>query len=346
MIKKSHELATWIFAAYRSLREDGYDADEIMRQADFDFHALESSTEQIPKTTVSRIWHAIESATHNDAYCLRVLPHLSDPYVNALLTSLQASGSMQNALQIFLKYYRVVHPDITVTVSIDQSFKLHVNAIDLENTRCFQDVDITFCLIAKYASLLLSNEIHPTVLQLSRPEPKNKQDYLKHYQCPVIFEAKENYIEFPLALLNADIPGADPALSSYLEQYLSEQMKAPVGDELPIELDLRVQQVLVGLLPLGTPKLKRVAEALDMSERTLQRKLYESGLSFTTILTQTRIDLAKHHLSDRNSVAVQDIAVKLGFTESGNFIRFFKQHTGYTPSDFVNRITHQSRGAI
>ena len=58
----------------------------------------------------------------------------------------------------------------------------------------------------------------------------------------------------------------------------------------------RVRAALFELLPSARSTLKAVAQELNTSPRTLQRRLAEEGLSYRYVLDNTRAQLAKHYL--------------------------------------------------
>ena len=72
------------------------------------------------------------------------------------------------------------------------------------------------------------------------------------------------------------------------------------------------------------------AEMLDMSQRTLQRRLAKHDTSFNQLLDQTRFDHAKILLLN-HSVNVTDISYELGYSNPANFTRAFRRWAGVTP---------------
>ena len=67
-----------------------------------------------------------------------------------------------------------------------------------------------------------------------------------------------------------------------------------------------------------------------MSVRTLQAQLSESGLNFSDILEQQRIELARAYL-EQEHLSLDSIAAKLGYAEQSSFGRAFKRWTGLPP---------------
>ena len=79
--------------------------------------------------------------------------------------------------------------------------------------------------------------------------------------------------------------------------------------------------------------LTRVARMLAISERTLQRRLGESGHSFRAMC-----DLARRHRAESllasGRVSAADIAVQLGYSETSSFLHAFRRWNGKTPSEY------------
>jgi AraC-like DNA-binding protein len=67
-----------------------------------------------------------------------------------------------------------------------------------------------------------------------------------------------------------------------------------------------------------------------MSTRTLQRRLGDEGSSFQTVLTSTRMALARHYLTNE-TISTVEISFLLGYADSSSFYRAFRDWTGLTP---------------
>jgi AraC-like DNA-binding protein len=94
-----------------------------------------------------------------------------------------------------------------------------------------------------------------------------------------------------------------------------------------------IEQLVQALLPGGYPDLRLVSEVAGMSPRTLQRRLAERGLSYSTIVSRCRTTLAMRWLG-LSDLRVTDIAARLGYTDASNFSRAFRARLGVSPQAF------------
>ena len=76
-----------------------------------------------------------------------------------------------------------------------------------------------------------------------------------------------------------------------------------------------------------------MADKFGISTKTLQRRLTALGLSFQSLLDETRLSMAKKHLAN-NSLNLNQISIELGFTEPRSFYRWFNKLTQQTPGEF------------
>lgn len=101
---------------------------------------------------------------------------------------------------------------------------------------------------------------------------------------------------------------------------------------LPSEDDLAgcVQELIRLSLIDGAPQRSRIARRLDMSVRTLQRRLQESGTNFAELLRLSKERLAVDMLDTRGQ-SVLEIAYELGYSDPAHFTRAFTNWYGEAP---------------
>jgi AraC-like DNA-binding protein len=93
--------------------------------------------------------------------------------------------------------------------------------------------------------------------------------------------------------------------------------------------------VIGGLMAAGLPTLMVVAEQLDISPRTLQRRLADSDLTHSQLVKQIRPTKACQLLA-RQDVHISEIAHETGFASSSAFSRALQSWMGSSPRTFRN----------
>ena len=81
-----------------------------------------------------------------------------------------------------------------------------------------------------------------------------------------------------------------------------------------------------------------LAQALNLSVRTLRRRLAARQTTFSAVLENWRTVNAKRLLRQPD-LSVQSIAQRLGYAYVSNFERAFKRWTGFSPGQYRIRQT-------
>ena len=89
-------------------------------------------------------------------------------------------------------------------------------------------------------------------------------------------------------------------------------------------------------LPVRYPTIDATAHRLGIPVRTLQRRLKESGLSYSGLVEQTRHELACR-LLDKPEAKAAAVARALGYNDPSSFSRAFRRWTGMSPRTYRNR---------
>jgi AraC-like DNA-binding protein len=93
-----------------------------------------------------------------------------------------------------------------------------------------------------------------------------------------------------------------------------------------------VRQILMKNL-MRPKKFEDVAQDLNMSARTLRRKLREENSSFRQVMDELRRDIALRYLRETD-LTVEEIAESLGFSDAAGFRQAFRRWTNAAPHEF------------
>jgi AraC-like DNA-binding protein len=94
-----------------------------------------------------------------------------------------------------------------------------------------------------------------------------------------------------------------------------------------------VEQLITSYLLEGYPDIETTAEAAGISSRTLQRRLAENGVTYTSMVAESRFRLATGMLLE-TSIPIAEIADMLGYKDVSNFSRAFRRRVGMSPKAF------------
>jgi AraC-like DNA-binding protein len=105
-------------------------------------------------------------------------------------------------------------------------------------------------------------------------------------------------------------------------------------DELQLSAGVagKIRRVLLTNL-WRPPNFGYIASAVNMSERTLRRKLREENTSFRNLVDQLRMEMAIKYLRDTD-LTVEAISNSLGFSDAANFRQAFRRWTKAAPHAF------------
>ncbi|QWZ59282.1 AraC family transcriptional regulator [Acinetobacter pittii] len=158
-----------------------------------------------------------------------------------------------------------------------------------------------------------------------RPEYFDK--YLHLIPGEIRFGKNETKLVFNKDILDFPLLTADPIMEKLIrdECRLELQKLKETNNDFKSILKNNIFNEKSGFLTAT-----EVCKKLNISERTLQRKLLQEGTNFRELIDQMRCAKALALLKNRN-LSLKFIANQLGYSDVRNFTRAFKRWTGKTP---------------
>ena len=86
-------------------------------------------------------------------------------------------------------------------------------------------------------------------------------------------------------------------------------------------------------MPEGEVTIDKLASKLNVSRRTLQRRLSDRETNFLNVLQEVRSRVAPRYLAD-DRLGITEIAFLLGYADQGSFSSAFKSWHGISPRDY------------
>lgn len=192
-------------------------------------------------------------------------------------------------------------------------------------------VECNMAATLTYARWLFGRDIVPAELHFPYPAPADLAEYRRVFRCPMRFDADGLALAIHGGMLDAALPQANPELRQLMEARAARQAAelGLDGDEFLGQL----RKVIAARLPQAAPDMDAAAAAMNISARTLQRRLAERGTHYKRALDDTRRDLALSYVRDPQ-LSLMDAVLLLGFSEQSAFHRAFRRWTGTTPNEY------------
>lgn len=160
--------------------------------------------------------------------------------------------------------------------------------------------------------------------------PKNIQAFESFFRCQIYFDQPRTESVFDPRHLDLQSMDSDPKMRKLMEEKANTILAKLAPEDDLIE---SLRRYLIPLLSQVMPTLKEAGEHLNISPRSLQRRLAQGGSSYQAVIDELKSEAAKAYLA-KQEYSFLDVALLLGFADQSSFNRAFKRWTGKTPTQF------------
>lgn len=251
---------------------------------------------------------------------------------------IKSSNNVRKGLEQAIRFFNLFSNVLTLRMEEHESSVSLVFDIDSTVFKQYERA----CQQLLLTSMMFSyNEIYFLTLKEFKPNYINlsfspsKEIIERSFKCDLELNVSENILQFDKSIIEQPIIYADYELMLVLEKLACKRLVAQNGN-LNTFPDI-VKAVVFSLIDPSFPDLKTVATHLNMSERSLQRKLSSDKTSYTELVTNIKKDLAEDFL--KKDLSVKETSYLLGYSEPSAFIKAFQSWFNITPQSFKLSIT-------
>ncbi|WP_179400732.1 AraC family transcriptional regulator [Burkholderia guangdongensis] len=243
------------------------------------------------------------------------------------------SPNLGVALKRWCRHHRLLTEDILPTLTIDGD----VATLEIEERRRLGALR-EFCLVTSlrnvhgYACWLVDSRIPLTEVDFPFPRPPHGSVHSLLFPGPVHFARDRARMRFSAQYLTLPPRRDERALRTMLQNALPLIVLQYRRDRL---LASRARALMTAR-PNEQHTAPSLANALNVSVRTLHRQLEEEGTSLQALKDAVRREQALEQLS-RTAQPIKQIALSIGFSSEKTFARAFRQWTGESPSEYRQR---------
>jgi AraC-like DNA-binding protein len=331
MNKKNSTLTSFAAVIARATESYAIDSTALFTQANLDVEALKNPNARYPDTHLGKLMQLATESSNDPGFGLVVARHVTPTTLHALGFSLLASESLQAAFLRLVRYYRIVSDAIAIEFDKTKSdYRLSVS-FENDNTGVLpaEFVDASMATLLVICRWLKGEDYAPLRVYLVRPTPKNPEVFDAYFRAKIDYGAEYNALIFDKTSVNMELPTGNAELAYQNDKIVSDYLARFDNTRL----SERVRTIFIERLVTGKFSEEQIADQLNLSLRSLQRRLRDEQTSYQQLLDETRLELALQYIN-RTSLSVAQIAPLLGFSDSSNFNRAFKRWLGISPSKY------------
>ena len=317
---------------HRTLQRYGCDPAAVFARAGIGMEEFTGPDARIATARMQKLWAIAVKETDDPCFGLSAVSQFQPASLHGLGFAWLASNTLRDALGRLVRFSRLINAITDIRLE-DRADTVDLVMLGPEKWPNFVHAaaDLGMAAFLRMCRITACEEISPVCVNLQRPEPECARQFDEFFACPIRYSAVDNRLCFDRDIINRPLATANPHLARVNDQTVMDYLTR--FDQASISLQVRSR--IIDLLPGGTPNQTEIADSLNISLRSLQRRLKEENTTFKKLLDDTRRDLAiQYILQSRRSLAT--MTYLLGFSEPGNFTRAFRRWTGNTPMEFRN----------
>lgn len=294
----------------------GASLNELCQKLSIPIHELNDSEKSVDFEKAYQAWELSVAATRDPLLGLH-LGETTTPSILGLIGHLmQSSPDLITAFQQVCKHAAIATDMFTYSIQLthDQVILRYEPArlwLKISEISARQAVEQAMAGTLNVFYLLSGKRINPVHAELSFGKPKSKGEYERIFGS-VSFNKKANTLVFKTIDLKSKVSSYDQSLFSLFDKLIREKTeKLSRRSSLSDQVKRVLTQEFKGQILSG----RTMAEHLNMSPRTFQRKLNEESTSYRDLSLSLRKELALLLLKKSGS-SVQEVARILGYSEA------------------------------
>ncbi|XQF92433.1 AraC family transcriptional regulator ligand-binding domain-containing protein [Pseudoalteromonas espejiana] len=326
-----HTLSDYYFSSILDfLQSQGLNAQNVLSAISFNEYVDKNNLQLAPRISLQS-YNALLSfaskALNNPLFGFELGKHIRTADYGVLGYLIESSSHLANAIESLLHY------DSLVADIGKAHFEQHADTATVRwlphalcNTQVIQRNMTAWVSVIRQ---LLNPQLSPTRVEFTQSFTLQQIKQLSTwFNCPVKGNAQYNQISFAKAFLALPFKTDNSAINSALKQVSQQQLSEFKSQQ---NLSEHITVLLMAKSDLQECTLIKTAAAVNLTPRTLQRRLKENQLTFAQLLENERKRRAEILI---NNTSLIELATLLGFKDQSSFNRAFYRWYGCSPRKY------------
>jgi AraC-like DNA-binding protein len=311
-------------------RETGIDVAPLLRRAGLTRRQLDDRSVRISVQSQIQFVELVASALEDSFLGFHLAREFDLREAGLLYYVMASSQSLADALRRAERYSTIVNEGICLRVRDARDFAVTFHYIGVERSSDRHQLEFWLTSLVRLCRQLTDHHLVPRRVGIAHQRMESAREFSAFLGRDIHFGADQDEVSFARTVRRLPVVSADPYLNELLIRYCEDALASRRTKCSTLRSDL--EHAIALLLPHGPVRAGDVARTLGMSRRTLVRRLASERLTFSGLLTELRVSLARRYLAE-GELAISQIAWLLGYQEISAFTHAFKRWTGMTPRE-------------
>jgi AraC-like DNA-binding protein len=309
------------------LRDAGIEADSLLSRAGLSLKQIEDRKARLSAESQIRFLELGAEALQDDTLGFHLARDFDLREIGLLYYVAASSRTVAEALSKAERYCHLANEGVSLRFAAKE-MKIALRYIGVDRRSDRHQIEFWLTTIIRINRVLTNRRLVPSQMRVAHRRRTTPAGVKSFMGCEVEFGCDVDEIIFPQSTGIIPIESADHYLNDLLVTYCEEALAH--RKSRATSLRSSVEHAIAPLLPHREARVEEIARRLGLSHRTLVRRLALDGLTFSGILDEMKIDLAKSYLKD-DGLPISQTAWLLGYGEVSAFTHAFKRWTGMTP---------------
>lgn len=303
----------------------GADLKTVCAALELDPNHLSESDRLVPFKPAAEVWDVTLLYTNDPLLGLHLGEEIGPGILGMLGYMMQSSRTLYEALVLLEKFnslhstmlkYNLRESDNTLTIHYDPAILWQHQYP--ESLR--QSIELAMSGLLTIFRILSGKKIYPEKVELAYPA-RSVQEYERIFKCVLNFNMKQNAMVFSMDSLRTIVNSYDKSLFAFFNDTLEHKLKA-LTDSKPFSA--QITHMIIADFKGRLPSIEIAASHLNMTARSLQRRLKQEQTNYRKLTAGFKKELAAAILS-KQDFRMGEVANILGYSDSSAFRKALKK---------------------
>jgi AraC-like DNA-binding protein len=183
--------------------------------------------------------------------------------------------------------------------------------------------------LREFQSITLQKH-QPISVHFSYANPSRQAEYQRIFNCPIRLGTPKTAFYLKKEQVEDQVTSSDYQLLKMLVHYAQQKLESMAQQD---DLAHRIRKTILNMAHSQFPTIQEAAANLNLSVRTLQRRLKSENYTYQELTDELKRQFALNYLRN-DELSIKEIAYSLNFAEASSFIRSFNRWFGVSPQTY------------